>query len=806
MDFFRRNAGVVVESEPVRADFFGIQRGPVHPNGGGRDVLLLRSLTKVAVNFVAASSPNEIFEILGSQLRQLGLNSAVMLFDPAGRFLELEYVSVGHGVLVQAEKLLGVSLSKFRFQRPDWLPGVEEVLVRKEPAFVHRFESDILPMFPKVPAEFFRPLLHLARIDARTSAYYLPLRHEDVVLGSLCVWGTDLPESDLPVYTAIASLLGNVFEKARLFQQARQELDRRKQAQVALERSREEYRRLFENAHDAIHIIDPDTGRILSANRNACAIYGYNLEELIGMNIRVIVSDLPEMYMGKFAGQLISNCTHDSIHYRKNGERMEMEVNCSAVEFEGRAAVMCISRDVTVRKRYERKLQHDALHDALTDLPNRELLRQRLELAIARMHHHNPGDFAILFLDLDQFKRINDSLGHQAGDQFLIDIAARLKGMVCETNLVSRLGGDEFVILLESLEAPQDAVRFCEKVLEEVTRPVLVLGHELVVTCSVGVVFADRKYNSPEEYLRDADIALYRAKGMGKCRYELFDATMHARALHILTMEADLRLALQNGELSLVYQPIVDLQTGIVAGHEALIRWFRPDGTQVPTIEFIQVAEESGLIHDLGSWVLETACKRFVARQEETGEFRGQTLSVNISGIQLTNQRFPESVETILAATGVNPGDLVFEITETSLITQTAQVEEVLNRLNDLGIRIHLDDFGTGYSSIAFLLRYPIHAIKIDRQYILGCDKPQNLGVIRSLVFLGQELGLKVIVEGIETVEQLELLLSIRCRFGQGYFLGRPAGQFRTTLDEADDEGFATGAERRGRSLREGVE
>ena len=778
MILFKKNAELFHEQAPIAADPLMGATDPARSNGAVKGFSLLRSLTKVSLDFVAANSPDDIFEILGSQLREAGLKCAVMLFDPDGRYLELEYVSVGGRVLSQAEKLLGSPISKFRFPRADWLPGVVGVLEMKAPTYVESFETDIFPLFPKVPAEIFRPLLRLAGIDRRTSAYYLPLMYEEFVLGSLCVWGSSLPEADLPVYAAYAGLLGSVFEKARLFQQAQREIVQRKLAQEALERSREEYRNLFENAHDAILIVDPETGRILNANHRACAIYGFNHSELIGMNIRVIESDIPELYRGTFFGRAISDYTHESVHYRKDGAKIDMEVNYSAVEFESRTAILCINRDATVRKRYERKLQHDALHDALTDLPNRELLRQRLELAIARTLYHGTVDFAVLFLDLDQFKRINDSLGHLAGDQYLVDIAARLKGMIHETNLVSRLGGDEFVVLLEGLEGPQEAVRFCERLLAAVAEPVLLLGHALSLTASVGVVFADRKYTAPEEYLRDADIALYRAKAMGKSRYELFDATMHARALTILTMETDLRLALQNEELFLEYQPIVDLETGKVDSYEALIRWVRTDGTRVPPIEFIQVAEESGLIHEIGRWVLETACASFVSRLRETGELRETALSVNISGIQLMNQNFSEVVEQILRETGIRPENLIFEITETSLITQTVHVEAVLNRLNDLGIRIHLDDFGTGYSSISFLLRFPIDAIKIDRQYTLGIDHPDNFGVVRSLVSLGQELGLQVIAEGIETAGQLEQLRSVRCRFGQGYFLGRPARAF----------------------------
>jgi diguanylate cyclase (GGDEF)-like protein/PAS domain S-box-containing protein len=426
--------------------------------------------------------------------------------------------------------------------------------------------------------------------------------------------------------------------------------------------------------------------------------------------------------------------------------------------------------DIHDRKQVEEQLIHNALHDSLTDLPNRLLLMERLELSLNRMNRSRRFHFAVLFLDLDRFKLINDGLGHGAGDCLLVQFASRLVGVIRPIDLLARLGGDEFVLLLEDINGLQDAIHIANRILEELRSPFEIAGREVFLTASIGIVLDAPHYRQGPELLRDADTAMYEAKKRGKARYEIFNSDMHQVALKQLHLENDLRKALEQQQFVVYYQPIFDLQTGQLVGLEALVRWQPPQGMVLPS-EFIPVAEETGLILPLGEWVLKTACLQ-VKQWQELFHCVSLRLSVNLSAKQLQEPTFLTHVDRILQETGLSGKHLTLEITESMLIENVETVIAILQQLRDRQIQIDIDDFGTGYSSLSYLHRFPIHALKIDRSFTQTVA--MNPNIVEAIISLSHALGIDVVAEGIETAEQQSIIKNLGCRYGQGYYLGRP--------------------------------
>ena len=440
--------------------------------------------------------------------------------------------------------------------------------------------------------------------------------------------------------------------------------------------------------------------------------------------------------------------------------------------------------DITERRRKEEKLQHDAFHDSLTNLPNRVLLMDRLEHAL-KLYKRNPAlVFAVLFLDLDRFKVINDSLGHAIGDQLLVAVSARLVESFRKSDTVAhigetfaRLGGDEFVVLLEGIKHSNHAVNVATRIQGELDAPFMIEGHEIFITASIGIALSSLNYERSEEILRDADTALYRAKELGKARYALFDPGMHISALKTMQIEMDMRRAIERHEFCLHYQPIVSLQDGKLQVVEALIRWLHPVHGMISPMDFIPIAEENGLIVQIGEWVIATACRQ-VKKWQDAGQ-HSLRVAVNVSARQLRQRHFPATVAALLKETGLEARSLEIEVTESMMMENPEEATIVLNQLSALGLRLSFDDFGTGYSSLAYLPRFPIDTIKIDRSFIKKINlDPDTLHVVMAIVALCQKMGKKVVAEGIETMDQLRLLEEMGCNNGQGYLFSKP-------LDEA---------------------
>lgn len=431
--------------------------------------------------------------------------------------------------------------------------------------------------------------------------------------------------------------------------------------------------------------------------------------------------------------------------------------------------------DVTARKRAEEQLMHGAYYDSLTGLPNRVLFTEQLRRAVSRCRRHPDQLFAVLFIDLDRFKIINDSLGHLVGDQLLVNVAGRLKQCVRPEDMVARLGGDEFTILLEDIGEPSHATRVAERIQEELVKPVNLGGHDVYSTASIGIAFSSTGYDKPEDILRDADAAMYRAKQKGKARHELFDSAMHERALEVLRLEADLRRALERGEFRIHYQPLVCLRTGRVSGFEALMRWEHPQRGMVAPDEFIPLCEENGLIIPIGWWVLREACRQVRHWQKYCPAEELLTVSVNFSRKQFSQPDLVPRIASVLEETGLEPRCLALEMTESVLMENAESLDTLLGSLKALGLQLHIDDFGTGYSSLSYLHRFPIDMLKIDRSFVSRMTPDGgNTELVKAIVNMAVSLGIAVVAEGVETPAQMEVLKSLACDLVQGFLLNKP--------------------------------
>jgi len=438
-----------------------------------------------------------------------------------------------------------------------------------------------------------------------------------------------------------------------------------------------------------------------------------------------------------------------------------------------------LTREIGERTRAEAELSHLAFYDTLTDLPNRALFLDRLDHALSRAdRRHNV--VGVLFLDLDNFKDVNDSLGHDIGDLLLKTVADRLRQSLRVGDTVARFGGDEFTILLEDLYGLDDAIAAAERVVSVISEPVLLEGTEVVPSFSIGIILGAPGDDRPDELLRNADLAMYRAKVNGKARFEVFDQSMNADAVARLELEADLRRALERQELRLHYQPIVSLENGRIRAVEALARWQHPRRGLISPLQFIPIAEETGLIVPLGRWVLEEACRQIRHWQITHPEASDLLVSVNLSGRQFQNARLVDEVQQTLHETGLDPTCLQLEITETAVMKDAASTIKTLHELKALGVKLAIDDFGTGYSSLSYLRQFPVDTLKIDRSFVDGLGREaQDTELVRSVIAMAKSLSLAVTSEGIETTEQLTQLQELGCDRGQGFLL-RPAAPCRS--------------------------
>lgn len=429
--------------------------------------------------------------------------------------------------------------------------------------------------------------------------------------------------------------------------------------------------------------------------------------------------------------------------------------------------------DITKRKKAESQLLFEILHDSLTSLPNRVLLMEYLEQAITKTETDKDYSFAVLLIDLDRFKMVNNGLGHRLGDQLIIEVGKRLKESLRKKDVLARVGGDEFCLLLHDVNNISQAEDIAEHVLEVFEKPFYLEGNEVFASTSIGLVLNAKENETPEHLMRDADTAMHRAKAKGKSCYVAFDPMMHDRAVLLLNLENDLRRAVEREEFKIEYQPIVSLEKGGIVGFEALVRWNRPDRDSALQNEFIPVAEETGLIVPIGQWVLREACIQMAKWQKKYEQ--DLEISVNISGRQFARDDLVEQVLKILKESKLNAKSLKLEITESALMENSDSATAILHRLKQSDIQLHVDDFGTGYSSLSYLHRFPIDTLKIDRSFVSQLDKNgENIEIVRTIINLARNLNMKVVGEGVETAHQLSILRKLNCKFGQGYFFSTP--------------------------------
>lgn len=566
-------------------------------------------------------------------------------------------------------------------------------------------------------------------------------------------------------------LIKGQIDSSLLGRSIRYALEKAKAVQ-ALRESEERYQRLVELSPDAIivHV----NGKIVFINGAGMKLLGAtSREQLIGKRVMEFVcdnyQDSVQRHIDKTLDEGIEAVFVEEKLKRVDGTFFDAEVAAVPFVYENCLAVQVVARDISARKQAEEKLVHEAFHDPLTGLPNRALFLEHLKLAIERAKRPKGYLFAVLFLDLDRFKNINDSLGHTIGDQLLETIARRLENCVRQIDIVARFGGDEFAVLIDGIEDSSDAVRVAERIQKELRTPLNLDGHEVFTSTSIGIALSIRGYEHTEEIVRDADTAMYRAKAMGKARHEIFDVDMHAHAVTVLQMETDLRRAVERAEFCVYYQPIILLDDNRLYGFEALVRWNHPGRGLVFPTEFIHIAEETGVIIPLGRWVLREACQQMCEWRKTFPIVDDLILSVNMSGKQFSQPDLYQTVEKILRDTGFNPQQLQLEITESSVIDNTPAVTKLLKQLRNLGLKLSMDDFGTGYSSLSYLHRFPIDTLKIDRSFISSEQGINETGIVRTIIMLARDLNMNVVAEGIETHEQLDYLRSLNCELGQGF-------------------------------------
>ena len=548
-----------------------------------------------------------------------------------------------------------------------------------------------------------------------------------------------------------------------------------------LRESENRFRSVVESANDAI-VLANSHGEIISWNNGAKVIFGYTLDEISGQRLSVLFPS--RYYKDSHESDIDPLIALGLLHpgskaielkgLKKEGKEFPLEISLSSWETAEGLFYSGIIRDITERKLLEDQLTHQALHDPLTKLANRVLFRNRVEHALAR-GNRNKNPIAVLFLDLDNFKTINDSMGHAAGDMLLVSIAERLVASLRSSDTPARLGGDEFAILVEDATQIGIVISVAERILDVLREPFVIDGKEVFIGTSIGVAATITGNETPDELLRNADVAMYMAKNQGKGRHIVFENKMHEAVIKRIELEADMRRAIEREEFTLHYQPIIDLRSQSIMGIEALVRWNHPQHGLIPPDDFIPLAEETKLILPLGRWILETACQQAREWQCQYGSESWLSITVNLSTREFLQKKLVEIVAAALDKSGLSPQCLILEITESVMLQDTEATINKLQELKNLGVRLAIDDFGTGYSSLSYLQRFPVDILKIDKSFIdkIALDK-EGAAVANAIITMSETLNLRTIAEGIESLGQKAVLQNLGCELGQGFHFAKP--------------------------------
>ncbi len=543
-----------------------------------------------------------------------------------------------------------------------------------------------------------------------------------------------------------------------------------RQTEISLDQSEAFARSIIEHAGEGIITIDMN-GIIKYINPAAEQIFGYLSNEVLGKDITTLIPKVHKKDCHNLSSQF-SDIHNEIIGHRKDTSSLPIDFTLSKFYVEDECYFSIILRDITEQKRYEEKIRYQAFYDSLTGLPNRLLLKERINVEIARAKR-TKEKLGVMYLDLDRFKLINDTLGHDVGDKLLKEIANRMKSCVREQDTVARLGGDEFVILLPSIGREEFVGKIAKKILDSIRQPVIIDTNELYLTISIGVtIFPDDGQND-ETLLTNADVAMYRAKEKGKNNFQLYTPALNAKALERLALENSMRRALEYNEFVVYYQPKVNTKTEQVIGMEALVRWQHPKWGLVPPVKFIPLAEETGLIVPIGEWVLRTACAHTKALHN--AGLPPLSIAVNLSARQFELQDLTKMVSKVLSDTGLEPEYLELEITESVAMHNVEYSVKVINELRAMGVKFSIDDFGTGYSSLSKLNSFAVNKLKIDKSFVGKIDGQKDNSIIASTVLaLGKSLQLSIVAEGVENEAQVNFLKENNCDEMQGYFYGRP--------------------------------
>ncbi len=717
---------------------------------------LERTLAGISSGFVGAT---DVDMAIDAALAQIGhvcgsVRAYVFLFSDDGTTMDNTHEWCGPGISSQRAKLRNLPGDEF----PWWMEKLRQGEV------VH------IPDVARLPAAAAAEQAIL-RMQGITSALALPLHVGGQLAGFLgcdnLPEGADWSEDDLVLLRTSAEIIGHALERAR--------------AQRALQVSEHKYRELFQGASDAVFLYTltaaRQPGRFLEVNDAAARLLGYGRGELLHMSYLDIID--PSCLTGE-TGLTEATLTQDHTqlemsYVAREARIIPVEASTRALVLEGAEVVLVVARDVSERKALAAQLAHQAFHDGLTGLANRALFMDRLAHALPRACRRREH-CAVLFLDLDSFKLINDSLGHQIGDQLLVAVAQRLLGCVRTEDTVARLGGDEFTVLLEDITEIADATMVAERIAARFQEPFSLGGKELFVSASIGIAMSSAEQQQPEEdLLRNADVAMYAAKKQGKAQFRVFAPSMHDATLTRLELETDLRRAIERGEMKVYYQPVVNLETGVICEMEALVRWEHPRRGILLPASFIPVAEENGLILPLGRWVLAEACRQARAWQAHSSAGSPLVVNVNFSARQFQQPDLVQTVSEVLQDTGLPPDSLQLELTEIVLSQDEQASLEKLRALKALGVRLAIDDFGTGFSSLSYLKRLPADAIKIDRSFITGPGAAaEDSAIVEAVIAFARALRLTVTSEGVETEAQLAHLRTLGCHRGQGFHFSPP--------------------------------
>jgi diguanylate cyclase (GGDEF)-like protein/PAS domain S-box-containing protein len=638
----------------------------------------------------------------------------------------------------------------------------------------------------RISAKTDSPSLKVSTGYLVSSLLHVPILSRGKALGVLSVDNRQNSDNfllkDEAMLTSLADFAAIAIENANLYQRSRKEISERVRAEVALRESDERYSLAVKATKDGIWDWNLTTHQIYYSPRWK-SILGYKDEELDAspqewLN-RVHPTDRKhlEAAISAYLQSSEPHFEHEHRMLHKDGTYCWVLTRGFAVrDTNGKPfRIVGSQSDITDRKLAEERLIHNAFHDTLTSLPNRALLLDRLKQVIARKKRWPDKTFSVLYLDLDNFKNINDSLGHETGDQLLVTVAEILKTNLRTLDTVARLGGDEFILLLADTHDMERAYEIAQRILKSLSTPKDLNGHDVFITASIGIISCEMEYEDPEQLLRDADIAMYYAKSRGRARYEVFKLEMRNNFLEQLSLENDLRHAIENNELLLTYQPILSLETYALFGFEALLRWEHPVKGRLCPKDFLSIAESTGLIMAIDHWALQTAACQFSKWLKEGPVDPQLSINVNLSAKYLRHRNLVGEVEQILNETGLDARRLKLEVTESVIMENSQSIISTLERLREMGVDIHIDDFGIGYSSLAYLHQFPVQVLKIDRSFISnsynGEHQPE---LIRTMLHLASDLGLEAIAEGIENRIQLDQLQKLGCKFGQGFLFSPP--------------------------------